>query len=263
VGRPARHRCTRARPRNQFLLYGNVNDHFVLPLSEGPCLGSIYDFLRRGDDAGLSTSCSATDLGNGHSRRRGRNILQKNGPGLKENHRSCRRRAAPISTSGLRATSVTRQHRPPRTAGRRQSVHHEVRRSRRSGHGRLSETTSFPALALLMRGVGLRTLSPSTPSSLVLIADYRAPTSHPPAGQQARARPAIESAACRPWAKLARCGHRVIRRGHPIALKELRRAEASSSHSNWAGATDDLHRSPAAHPPSTTRRRSRRTTFRS
>lgn len=32
---------------NQFLLYGNVNDRFVLPLAEGQRLGSLYDFLRR------------------------------------------------------------------------------------------------------------------------------------------------------------------------------------------------------------------------
>ena len=31
---------------NQFILYGNVNDRFVLP-GEPPVLGSIYDFLRK------------------------------------------------------------------------------------------------------------------------------------------------------------------------------------------------------------------------
>ena len=32
---------------NQFLLYGNVNDRFVLPLGEKRALGSLYEFLAK------------------------------------------------------------------------------------------------------------------------------------------------------------------------------------------------------------------------
>src|SRR5256885_952214 len=67
---------------NQFLLYGNVNDRFVLPLAEGPCLGSIYDFLRRVMMPRFDVVLSY-DLGNGIRVDKGGDVLQK-WPGLKE-----------------------------------------------------------------------------------------------------------------------------------------------------------------------------------
>ena len=67
---------------NQFLLYGNVNDRFVLPLSDGNCLGSIYDFLRRVMMPRFDVVLSY-DLGNGIRVDKGGDVLQK-WPGMKE-----------------------------------------------------------------------------------------------------------------------------------------------------------------------------------
>jgi hypothetical protein len=67
---------------NQFLLYGNVNDRFVLPLAEGNCLGSIYDFLRRVMMPRFDVVLSY-DLGNGIRVDKGGGILTK-WPGFKE-----------------------------------------------------------------------------------------------------------------------------------------------------------------------------------
>jgi ATPase family associated with various cellular activities (AAA) len=67
---------------NQFLLYGNVNDRFVLPLTDGHCLGSIYDFLRRVMMPRFDVVLSY-DLGNGIRVDKGGDVLQK-WPGIKE-----------------------------------------------------------------------------------------------------------------------------------------------------------------------------------
>jgi hypothetical protein len=67
---------------NQFLLYGNVNDRFVLPLADGHCLGNIYDFLRRVMMPRFDVVLSY-DLGNGIRVDKGGDILQK-WPGIKE-----------------------------------------------------------------------------------------------------------------------------------------------------------------------------------
>jgi len=61
---------------NQFILYGNVNDRFVLPLGATPQLGSLYDFLLKvmmpRFDAVLSY-----DLGNGIRVERGAEVFSK------------------------------------------------------------------------------------------------------------------------------------------------------------------------------------------
>jgi hypothetical protein len=67
---------------NQFLLYGNVNDRFVLPLGEGNSIGSIYDFLRKVMMPRFDVVISY-DLGNGIRVDKGGEVLQK-WPGLKE-----------------------------------------------------------------------------------------------------------------------------------------------------------------------------------
>jgi hypothetical protein len=67
---------------NQFLLYGNVNDRFVLPLGEGRTIGSIYDFLRKVMMPRFDVVLTY-DLGNGIRIDKGGEILQK-WPGYKE-----------------------------------------------------------------------------------------------------------------------------------------------------------------------------------
>lgn len=66
---------------NQFILYGNVNDRFVLPV-DPPALGSLYDFLRRVMMPRFDVVISY-DLGNGIRIDKGGETLQK-WPGFKE-----------------------------------------------------------------------------------------------------------------------------------------------------------------------------------
>jgi hypothetical protein len=67
---------------NQFILYGNVNDRFVLPSGEACKLGSLYDFLRDVLMPRFEVQLSY-DLGNGIRVEKGGEILSQ-WPGLKE-----------------------------------------------------------------------------------------------------------------------------------------------------------------------------------
>lgn len=61
---------------NQFLLYGNVNDRFVLPVGEQRSLGSLYEFLTRVMMPHFDIILSY-DLGNGIRVERGGELLAK------------------------------------------------------------------------------------------------------------------------------------------------------------------------------------------
>jgi hypothetical protein len=67
---------------NQFILYGNVNDRFVLPSGDACKLGSLYDFLRDVLMPRFEVQLSY-DLGNGIRVERGGEIFSQ-WPGLKE-----------------------------------------------------------------------------------------------------------------------------------------------------------------------------------
>src|SRR5262249_29674039 len=67
---------------NQFILYGNVNDRFVLPSGEGCKLGSLYDFLRDILMPRFEVLLSY-DLGNGIRIERGGELMTQ-WPGFKE-----------------------------------------------------------------------------------------------------------------------------------------------------------------------------------
>ena len=66
---------------NQFILHGNVNDRFVLPV-EPPSIGSLYDFLRRVMMPRFDVILSY-DLGNGIRIDKGGDVLGR-WPGFKE-----------------------------------------------------------------------------------------------------------------------------------------------------------------------------------
>lgn len=68
---------------NQFLLYGNVNDRFVLPVGEKRTLGSLYDFLGKVMMPRFDVVLSY-DLGNGVRIEKGGEIVTK-WPAYKEN----------------------------------------------------------------------------------------------------------------------------------------------------------------------------------
>jgi hypothetical protein len=68
---------------SQFLLYGNVNDRFVLPIGEKPALGSLYAFLTRVLMPRFDIILSY-DLGNGVRIEKGAELVTK-WPGFKEN----------------------------------------------------------------------------------------------------------------------------------------------------------------------------------
>jgi SpoVK/Ycf46/Vps4 family AAA+-type ATPase len=61
---------------NQFILYGNVNDRFVLPLGQTPQLGSLYDFLLKVMMPRFDVVISY-DLGNGIRVERGAEVFSK------------------------------------------------------------------------------------------------------------------------------------------------------------------------------------------
>jgi hypothetical protein len=61
---------------NQFILYGNVNDQFNLPLADQAAVGSIYDFLRRVMMPRFDIVLSY-DLGNGMRVEKGAEIFSK------------------------------------------------------------------------------------------------------------------------------------------------------------------------------------------
>ena len=67
---------------NQFILYGNVNDRFVMPSGDACKLGSLYDFLRDVLMPRFDVLLSY-DLGNGIRVERGGELLTK-WPGFKE-----------------------------------------------------------------------------------------------------------------------------------------------------------------------------------
>ena len=67
---------------NQFLLYGNINDRFVLPVGEKRALGSLYEFLTRVMMPRFDVVLTY-DLGNGIRFDKGAELLQK-WPGLKD-----------------------------------------------------------------------------------------------------------------------------------------------------------------------------------
>ncbi|HVR38971.1 MAG TPA: AAA family ATPase [Thermoanaerobaculia bacterium] len=67
---------------NQFLLYGNVNDRFLLPIGEKRTLGSLYDFLSKVLMPKLTVILSY-DLGNGVRIEKGGELVTK-WPGYKE-----------------------------------------------------------------------------------------------------------------------------------------------------------------------------------
>lgn len=67
---------------NQFLLYGNVNDRFVLPVAEKRTLGSLYAFLTRVMMPRFDVVLSY-DLGNGVRIDKGSELVSK-WPGFKE-----------------------------------------------------------------------------------------------------------------------------------------------------------------------------------
>ncbi|HEX3581689.1 MAG TPA: AAA family ATPase [Thermoanaerobaculia bacterium] len=67
---------------NQFILYGNVNDRFVLPSGDASKLGSLYDFLR-GTMMPRFEVLLSYDLGNGIRVDRGGEVLAQ-WPGFKE-----------------------------------------------------------------------------------------------------------------------------------------------------------------------------------
>lgn len=68
---------------NQFLLYGNVNDRFVLPVGDRRTLGSLYAFLTRVMMPRFDVVLSY-DLGNGIRIDKGGELVSK-WPGFKEN----------------------------------------------------------------------------------------------------------------------------------------------------------------------------------
>ena len=67
---------------NQFILYGNVNDRFVLPIGNQRSIGTLYDFLRKVMMPGFDVVLSY-DLGNGVRVEKGGELLTK-WPGFKE-----------------------------------------------------------------------------------------------------------------------------------------------------------------------------------
>lgn len=197
---------------NQFLLYGNVNDRFVLPLAEGPCLGSIYDFLRRVMMPRFDVVLSY-DLGNGIRIDKGGDILQT-WPGMKESPELPRapRQSIEWLTRYFRyAANIARLgQEAPQVGFTMKAAHLVVPASQTMPNYELS------ALALLMRDWASDELSQH---ALVtwLIADNRADV-HPLLVNNPRTA-AIEVPL--PTAGELQEAIEIIRPRHPIALKEL------------------------------------------
>lgn len=197
---------------NQFLLYGNVNDRFVLPLPEGPCLGSIYDFLRRVMMPRFDVVLTY-DLGNGIRIDKGGEVMQT-WPGMKETPELPRapRQAIEWLTRYFRyAANIARLGKEaPQVGFTMKAAHLVVPASQTSPNYELS------ALALLMRDWASDELSQH---ALVtwLIADNRADV-HPLLVNNPRTS-AIEVPL--PTAGELQEVIEIIRPRHPIALKEL------------------------------------------
>lgn len=197
---------------NQFLLYGNVNDRFVLPLTDGHCLGSIYDFLRRVMMPRFDVVLSY-DLGNGIRVDKGGDILAK-WPGMKETPEMPRapRQAIEWLTRYFRfASNIARLgQEAPQIGFTMKAAHLVVPATQASPNYELS------ALALLMRDWASDELAQH---ALVtwLIADNRADV-HPLLVNNPRTS-AIEVPL--PTAGELHDAIEIVRPQHPIALKEL------------------------------------------
>jgi hypothetical protein len=197
---------------NQFLLYGNVNDSFVLPLSEGRCLGSIYDFLRRVMMPRFDVVLSY-DLGNGIRVDKGGDVLQK-WPGMKETPELPRAPRAAIEW-------LTRYFRYAANIARLGQEAPQIGFTMKAAHLVVPATQALPnydlsALALLMRDWASDDFAQH---ALVtwLIADNRADV-HPLLANNPRTA-AVEVPL--PSAGELRDAIEIIRPRHPIALKEL------------------------------------------
>jgi hypothetical protein len=212
---------------NQFLLYGNVNDHFVLPLSEGPCLGSIYDFLRRVMMPGFDVVLTY-DLGNGIRIDKGGDLLQK-WPGYKETPELPRAPRQAIEW-------LTRYFRYAANIGRLGQQAPQIGFTMKSADLVVPATQASPnyelsALALLMREWASDDLAQH---ALVtwLIADNRADV-HPLLVNNPRTT-AIEVPL--PDVSELRDAIEIVRPRHPVALKELG-AQSELLAQQLAGAT--------------------------
>jgi hypothetical protein len=197
---------------NQFLLYGNVNDRFVLPLAEGRTIGSIYDFLRKVMMPRFDVVLSY-DLGNGIRIDKGGEVLQK-WPGYKESPDLPRppRLAIEWLTRYFRyAANVARLGQAPTQIGFTMKAAHLVVPA-----SQVIPNYELSALALLMRDWASDDLARH---SLVtwLIADNRADV-HPLLVNNPRTA-AIEVPL--PTADELRDVIEILAPQHPVALREL------------------------------------------
>src|SRR6202171_2699576 len=197
---------------NQFLLYGNVNDRFVLPLGEGNIVGSIYDFLRKVMMPRFDVVLSY-DLGNGIRIDKGGDVLQK-WPGCKESPELPRAPRAAIEW-------LTRYFRYAANIARLGQESPQIGFTMKAAHLVVPASQSLPnyelsALALLMRDWSSDELAQH---ALVtwLIADNRADVQPLLVNNPRTA--AIEVPL--PAVRELQDAIEIFRPLHPIALKEL------------------------------------------